>query len=320
MPNDNAGSFPMPAADTTAAPLRSPEQGRTDEGGQSKNEIITDPVAPDLSAPPTLPTGTPTEAPTEDLPKGGEVGPVPATFKETSKPPIVTILLIVIAIGAVALTSFFYIQTQRLNSQLNEISQTIDNQKITPTPTPTEEPTPSPTIETVLTPTASPSPSIFIDNSTVWGDVKNVLSLAQTSHPKAVLLMVDSAYVQPGKELIAKYWFRIDPETKKYLYILKDSSKELSLVDQQVYLTPDNNIPSLNTLVKDSGLGIDFNKAVIIATNLCPKNFDCATSDISGKYIKSGGATIWQITLKNANKSFVVQIDSLTEKVIFKNL
>lgn len=301
MPNDNAGSFPMPSNPTPTEP-----------------EIMTDPVAPDLSAPPTLPTGTPTEAPTEDLPKGGEVGPVPATFKETSKPPMVTILLIVIAIGAVALTSFFYIQTQRLNSQLNEISQTIDNQKITPTPT--EEPTPSPTIETVLTPTASPSPSIFIDNSTVWGDVKNVLSLAQTSHPKAVLLMVDSAYVQPGKELIAKYWFRIDPETKKYLYILKDSSKELSLVDQQVYLTPDNNIPSLNTLVKDSGLGIDFNKAVIIATNLCPKNFDCATSDISGKYIKSGGATIWQITLKNANKSFVVQIDSLTEKVIFKNL
>lgn len=307
MPNDNAGSFPMPSNPIPTEP-----------------EVMTDPVAPDLSAPPTLPTGTPTEAPTEDLPKGGEVGPVPATFKETSKPPIVTILLIVIAIGAVALTSFFYIQTQRLNSQLNEISQTIDNQKITPTPTPTptptEEPTPSPTIETVLTPTASPSPSIFIDNSTVWGDVKNVLSLAQTSHPKAVLLMVDSAYVQPGKELIAKYWFRIDPETKKYLYILKDSSKELSLVDQQVYLTPDNNIPSLNTLVKDSGLGIDFNKAVIIATNLCPKNFDCATSDISGKYIKSGGTTIWQITLKNANKSFVVQIDSLTEKVIFKNL
>lgn len=282
MPNDNAGSFPMPSNPTPTEP-----------------EIMTDPVAPDLSSPP----------PTIET---------PATFTPVQKPPIATLLLVVIAIGAVALTSFFYIQTQRLNSQLNEISQTIDNQKITPTPT--EEPTPSPTIETVLTPTASPSPSIFIDNSTVWGDVKNVLSLAQTSYPKAVLLMVDSAYVQPGKELVVKYWFRTEAETKKYLYILKDSSKELSLVDQQVYLTPDNNIPSLNTLVKDGGLGIDFDKAVIIATNLCPKNFDCATSDISGKYIKSGGATIWQITLKNANKSFVIQIDSLTEKVLFKNL
>lgn len=279
MPNDNAGSFPTP---------------------------ITDPIAPDLSSPPTIETPI------------VEPQPVPATFNETSKPPIVTILLIVIAIAAVALTSFFYIQSQRLNSQLNELSQTIDNQKITPTPS--EVITPTPTIETVLTPTASPSPSIFIDNMTVWENAKDVLTLAQTSYPKAVLLMVDAAYVQPGKELIAKYWFRVEPDTKKYFYILKDSSKELSMVDQQVYLTPDNNIPSLNTLIKDGGLGIDFDKAIAISNGVCPKTFDCTTAEVSGKYIKTGGATIWQITLKNATKSFVVQIDSLTEKIIFKNL
>lgn len=271
-------------------------------------EIITDPIAPDLSSPPTIETPVIESQPVI----------VPATFKENSKPPIVTILLIVIAIGAVALTSFFYIQSQRLNSQLNELSQTIDNQKISPTPT--AEVTPSPTIETILTPTASPSPSISIDTTSVWGDIKNIITLAQASYPNAVLLMVDSAYVQPGKELIAKYWFRVEPDVKKYFYILKDSSKELSIVDQQVYLTPDNNIPSLNTLVKDSGLGIDFDKAIAIATNLCPKNFDCTTTEVSGKFIKVSGATIWQITLKNATKSFVVQIDSLSEKVIFKNL
>jgi hypothetical protein len=274
-------------------------------------EIFTDPIAPDLSAPP----------PTIEAPVA-EPQPVPATFNETSKPPIVTILLIVIAIAAVALTSFFYIQSQRLNSQLNELSQTIDNQKISPTPT--AEVTPSPTIE--ITPVASTSvtpiisPTVTIDTTSVWGDVKSVLALAQKDNPKAVLLMVDAAYVQPGKELIAKYWFRVEPDTKKYFYILKDSSKELSMVDQQVYLTPDNNIPSLNTLVKDDGLGIDFDKAIAISNGVCPKNFDCTTAEVSGKYIKSGGTTIWQITLKNATKSFVVQIDSLTEKIIFKNL
>jgi len=296
MPNDNAGSFPMPSAPDS----------------QSGN-VITDPVAPDLSSPP----------PTIEAPVV-ESQPIPATFKESSKPPIVTLLLVLIAVGAVALTSYFYIQSQRLNSQLNQLSQTIDNQRISPTPT--IEITPSVTIEITptatesLLPTISITPSLAVDTLSVWGDAKSVLSLAQTSYPNATLLMVDAAYVQPGKELIAKYWFRTATETKKYLYILKDSSKELSLVDQQVYLTPDNNIPPLNTLVKDSGLGIDFDKAISITKEICPKNFDCTTAEVSGKYIKSGGTTIWQITLKNATKSFVVQIDSLTEKVIFKNL
>ncbi len=272
---------------------------------------LTDPVAPILSEP---------ETPTQPINPPLPIEPKPATLPPINKPPVVTILLIVISISAVALTSFLYIQSQRLNSQLNTLSQTLDNQKtkVTPTPTPTVILTPTLVITPEASISASPtvSPTVVIKN--VWGDISSVMNAITPVYPKAQLLMVDAQYVQPGNELVVKYWFRQDETTKKYAYVLKDNSKDMSLVDQQVYLTPDNNIPSLNKAVADKALGIEFDKAILIAKTSCPATFDCLTANISGKFIRNN-TTLWQITMKQADKVFVVQIDSLTEKVLYKS-
>lgn len=334
MPNDSGGSFPMPPQDDKfdSTPLTDPVAPIL-----SEPEVPASPPPPQLSIieeKPEVVDTKPYEAPvqpTDPTPKPVSLTQPPAELKPAtpppaSKPPVVTLLLIFIAIGAVALTSFFYIQSQKLNSQLNTLSKTLDNQKTTPTPTPTVVitptyvVTPTVTVTPIATPTASDAatPTAIMMNTGIWSDISTVISTVTGTYPKAQLLMVDAQYVQPGNELVVKYWFRQDETTKKYAYVLKDNSKDLSLVDQQVYLTPDNNIPSLNKAAADKSLGIEFDKAITIAKAACPTSFDCATANVSGKFIRTN-STLWQITFKQADKVFVVQIDSLTEKVLYKS-
>ena len=71
--------------------------------------------------------------------------------------------------------------------------------------------------------------------------------------------------------MISKYWFRQNETDKRYLYLLKEAGKNLALVDQQVYVTPDNTIPSLNQLAEAGQLGIDLPEAVKIAAAACPR-------------------------------------------------
>lgn len=236
-------------------------------------------------------------------------------------------MLFLIAIGAIAATYFFYQQSQNLNTQLEQLQQTIERQRVGGTPTPeigsTLLPTPESTISATPTATAAATLSPTITQGparSAFSDILIVISTAQKKYPNAQLLMITGAGVQSDSQVILKYWFRQTPADKKYLYVLREPGKDLSLVDQQVYVTPDNNIPPLNQLAEDGKLGLDLLRAHQIALGLCPTNFDCAGGTAEAKFINFN-TLLWQITFKStANaKPFVVQIDSKTEKIIYQS-
>lgn len=346
MPNDPAGAFPMPPTNNQP-PIEPP-----------KEEIkLTDEVAPDLSASPTqqpsapvltapeplyypsaprseaqIPSeveGQPAPVPQEPVYQPAPVAPaapMPATMPaDTGRPfPIVTILLLLISIGAIAATYFFYQQSKNLNLQLSEITRTLEQQKtkenqLTPTPTPSLTLTPSSTISATLSP--SPTSTIPVGTGLAFGQIGAVFSAAQKQYPDGQLLMITATGVENPNTMIIKYWFRQTLADKKYFYVLSEPGKDLSVVDQQVYVTPDNNIPSLNQLAIKGQLGLDLDEAVTIAGGVCPTSFDCTNTPITGQYIKAN-TTLWQISFKPTGgaKPFVVQIDAATKKILFKNL
>lgn len=284
MPNDSGGQFPAPPTSTPITPLEVP---------------LTDEVAPDLSAPRPA------------------VMPV-----SVAKPfPVVTILLLLISVAAIAAAYFFYQQNLALSQQLTEIEKTLEQQKIkenqvtiTPTPTPTLEVSPSGSIS------ATPTPTSIVGDNSAFGQIASVFSTATTKYPAAQLLMVTVTGVENPTTAITKYWFRQTETDKRYLYILKEAGRDLALVDQQVYVTPDNTIPSLNSAATAGQLGIDLPEALTIAAAACPPNFSCNFTPASGQYIKAG-TTLWQISYKpvNGSKPFVIQIDAATKKVLYKN-
>src|SRR3990167_7560398 len=220
---------------------------------------LTDEVAPDLTTPPSRPF------------------------------PIVTILLLLISVGAVAAAFFFYQQSRSLGQQLTEIERIQQQQKIkenqtifTPTPAPTLELSPTGTISATLTITPTPAPV----SGTVFGTINSVIATATAKYGNAQLLMITVSAAENPATAITKYWFRQTETDKRYLYILSEPSKDLALVDQQVYVTPDNTIPSLNRLAAAGQLGLDLPEALTIAAAACPPNFSCHFTPFTARYIK----------------------------------
>ena len=309
MPNDQTGSFPTPPSNTTV---------------ETSPVKLTDEVAPDLSTPPII------EETSNSVPEPIEViapepaAPIPATMPTSARKPfpIVTTLLLLISIGAIAATYFFYQQTKSLNAQLTQITQTMQQQQIKenqtiPTPTPDE-------INPILTgtPIIPPAP-IATPSATgkVFGNIQTVIATAQKQYPTAQLIMIKTESFQDPTLAVIKYWFRQTPTDKKYLYVMAEPNKDLVVVDQQVTVAENTLIPSLNQLAADSQLGVDLPEAVSISSAACPTTFNCAITSISGQYIKSS-VTLWQITYSPTNNSqaFVVQIDTTTKKILYKSL
>lgn len=306
MPSDNSDQFPLPVEENTP---------------------LTDPIASDLSSPPTMTSSAPQIA-----------QPQPATLPSSSESssPLITMFLLTISVLAVGGVYFFYQQNKNLNLQLAEVTKTIEQQKTkddqTPTPTPSDIITPTTYITgKVITPTLTitpsitptvPVPNVNVTNSgQVFDLAQSVIAVAQNRYPEAQLLMVNVSGAENSASSIVKYWFRQTATTKKYLYILRETGKQLSVVDQQVYVTPDNNIPSLNQMANNEQLGIDLNEAITIATNVCPIDFDCVHTPITGQFIKAN-TPLWQISFKPTDGSirpFVVQIDSVAKKILFKS-
>ncbi|MBI2310566.1 hypothetical protein HYU90_01920 [Candidatus Collierbacteria bacterium] len=313
MPNDpTTGSFPQPI--------------------QTTPEIqLTDAVAPDLSqakpdlAPPESPPiieETPNSSPEPiEVIAPEPAAQIPATMPTSiRKPfPIVTALLLLISIGAIAATYFFYQQTKSLNAQLTQITQTMQQQQIKENqiiPQPKADP---PLAET---PTFVPSPTATASaTGKVFGDIQTVIATAQKQYPSAQLIMIKTDNFQDPTLAVIKYWFRQTPTDKKYLYVMAEPNKDLVVVDQQVTVAENTLTPSLNQLAANSQLGIDLPEAVSISSAACPTTFNCATTSISGQYIKSS-ATLWQISFKPSDNSqpFVVQIDAATKKILYKSL
>ena len=305
MPNDpTTGSFPQPV--------------------QTTPEIqLTDAVAPDLSAMAPEPVAPRSEVQIPSIPEGQ-----PATMPSSvRKPfPVVTALLLLISIGAIAATYFFYQQTKSLNVQLTQITQTMQQQQIKENqtiPQPKADPPLAETPTFVPSPTATPSAT-----RKVFTDIQTVIATTQKQYPSAQLIMIKTESFQDPSLATIKYWFRQTPTDKKYLYVMAEPGKDLVVVDQQVTVAENTLTPSLNQLAANSQLGIDLPEAVSISTAACPTTFNCATSSISGQYIKSS-VTLWQITYKPAESAgrpsdnsqpFVVQIDSTTKKILYKSL
>ena len=321
MPNDSGGQFPLPANTAPAVggtPLTSPEEVK-----------LTDDVAPDLTTPPASP---PHELERSEIPLSGTeptpiytppAPPTPAAFTPSRPFPIVTILLLLISVAAIAAAYFFYQQNSVLGQQLAEIEKTLAQQRIkenqiTPTPTATPIPELSPIGTISATPSLTPTPTA--QNGSVFGTITSVIAAATAKYPAAQLLMVTVSAAENPATAITKYWFRQTETDKRYLYILSEVGKDLALVDQQVYVTPDNTIPSLNQLAAAGQLGLDLPEALTIATAACPPNFSCHFTPVSGQYIKAG-VNLWQISYKptDGSKPFVIQIDAATKKILYKN-
>src|SRR3989338_7586093 len=305
MPNDSGGQFPSPPSSTPVTTHEVP---------------LTDDVAPDLTTPPASP---PLELERSEIPLSGTI-PIytppappatPAAFTPSRPFPIVTILLLLISVGAVAAAFFFYQQSRSLGQQLTEIERIQQQQKIKENQT-IFAPTPAPTLELSPTLTITPVPL----SGSVFGTITSVIAVAAAKYPNAQLLMVTVSAAENPATAITKYWFRQTETDKRYLYILSEVGKDLALVDQQVYVTPDNNIPSLNQLAAAGQLGLDLPEALTIAAAACPPNFSCHFTPVSGQYIKAG-VSLWQISYKptDGSKPFVIQIDAATQKVLYKN-
>ncbi len=320
MPTDSGNQFPMPIM---AAPKVGEAPATAGEGVHTPPVKLTDEVAPDLSTPPSFSETAPSTPPPPPPPPPPAPAPVaasPASFTPARPFPLVTLLLILIAIGATAATYFFYQQSQSLNQQLTQLSQTLSQQKTQPTASLSETLTPTPVASLSASLTPVITTPVNTNPRSAFDQIAAVMLAAQKQYPNAQLIMITGTDVQSDTQIVLKYWFRQNPTDQKYLYIMKQIGQDLSLVDQQVYVTPDNNIPSLNQLVQNNQLGADLTTAFTTALSLCPANYGCSTAPATAQYIKTS-TTLWQITFKASDnpKPFVVQIDATTGKVIFQS-
>lgn len=337
MPTDNLTDPVAPDLSSPTKPTPTPPAFNEDELMAKIREFSAPtPTAPQSGeqatpTPVTTPTPTPPVTPTTPVapiappppsvtpPQPVSAMPMPATLPaEATKggPNIITIILLLLTISAGAASFFFFMQSRDLGNKLKTIQQTLDKQQLTPTPTPTDEITPTPTVIEV---TATPTPTESTQSGTVsvFNDLAKVITIAQGKYPDAQLLTIFVENAHNPTLTSVKYWFRQNKTEKKYIYVKTESGAEPVTYDLDI-LTPDNNIPSLNTMGINGQLGIDLAKAIKVAASVCPSNFDCTNSSIDAQFIKAN-TTLWQITFKYNNRPFIVQVDSITEGVLYKS-
>lgn len=147
-----------------------------------------------------------------------------------------------------------------------------------------------------------------------------VMQIAINHQPNAQLILIKTENANDSVKATTKYFFREGLTTKKYFYVLISGNNEPEVVDKQIYVTPDDNIPSLNDLVLQDGLGIDLDQAINIVNTACPDIEACTTAQAKAQYIKTSAGVIWHITLTLQGKTepSVMQINALTKEIIFK--
>ncbi len=277
----------------------------------------TEPEPPQASvvqAPPPVPT----EVPATAVPKGG-----------SSFGSLIAIIILLIAGVAIAAAVFLFSQSQQLKQQILEITQTLEKQKttVTPTPTPTiikfVTPTPEASISATPTVTLTPTPlsTISAETALPLTNAPKALKIAINHQPNAQLILIKTENATNPQTASTKYFFRQDLTTKKYFYVLITDNLEPEIVDKAIYVTPDNNIPSLNDLVLGNTLGVDLNEAVKTANGLCLSGL-CKTASVKSQYIKSGENVIWQLSFTPAdttNETLIIQMNAQTKVVLYKS-
>ncbi len=243
---------------------------------------------------------------------------------------LIVLVLLLISGVALAVTVFLFSQSQQLKQQLSEVTQTLDQQRttVTPTPTPTiiEFPTPTPTPEATESATITPTPTsvatISAETVLPLADASKILKVGINHLPNAQMILVKTENATSPTLATTKYFFRQDLTTKKYFYVLVAGGKEPEIVDKAIYVTPDNNIPSLNDLIQGNTTGIDLDQAVTIAKLACTNKAACEESTIKAQYIKSGTTVIWQLSITPADSTkgtLVTQINANTKEILFKS-
>jgi hypothetical protein len=256
---------------------------------------LTDPVVEDISKQP------PQEPVVEDTPPPA----VAATPPKTSRN-LFTIPLIIIAILAVIATILFYNQTQQLKQEVQNLTTSMEEKKAVPTPTPTLE----------ITPEATPSAIPQLETET-----QQALTAAQVKYPDAQLILITSNNPHLEDQKVTKYWFRQAPELKQYLYI-SSIADELTLVDQQTYVSPDNDIPSLNKRLKENGLGLTITEVLSLTSALCEQPEFCQqATTVKAQFLDTSTNLLWQVTyqIEDQVEPLVFQVDSLTKEVVYQS-
>ena len=280
---------------------------------------LTDPVAPVIE-PPVL----------EATPAPVEAAPVEAALPTQSKNKILPFILILLAIGATTAAAVLFLQYTKTQKELSIAKSIKENQTTLPTPTVTPDITIQPTISPTVTFTPTPTKKIVKATSSqgVFSALPSILSIAQDKYQDAQLLMITAENLQEPTKLTYKYWFRVSLTKKTYFYILSQSDGTPSLFDQQIYVTPDNNIPSLNDFATTTP-GLDIKDALDIAqtTVLNGSAIQADPLTITAQFIKTrinagSDTSIWQISYKYLDRTspVVVQINATTKEVIFANI
>ena len=297
---------------------------------------IERPIEPPVSILQPIPESYPVEEPKPLAPLPPI--PQPALMAATVPTPkggsafgsLIAVILLLISGVALAVTVFLFSQSQQLKKQLADVTQTLDQQRtvVTPTPSPTiiEFPTPTLTPEAtqggiVITPSPTPTATPSATTAKPLADATKALKVAINHLPNAQMIIIKTENATSPTLASTKYFFRQDLTTKKYFYVLITGAGEPEIVDKAIYVTPDNNIPSLNDLVQGNTLGIDIDEAITIANGVCTSQV-CATATVKGQYIKSGTNVIWQLTFNpvDASKSpQIIQINATTKEILFKS-
>jgi len=275
---------------------------------------LTDPVVEDISKSKPLPVHPPESSASgvkQVLPEQN-LGAA-ATPPKPSKN-LIAIPLIILALLAVTAASLFYFQNQQLKSQIQDLANTIESQKTLPV-------VPVPEKGQTLRPAAEIATASGLQSPVPTSLVQQALSLAQQKYPDAQLILITSDNPHLPDQTVSKYWFRQSSNTKKYLYV-SFIANESSLVDQQIYVSPDNNIPSLNQRLTENKLGITLAQAISLANSLCqdPEKCQQATA-VKAQFLDSGTTLIWQVTyqIPDQQQPLVFQINSLTQELIYQS-
>ena len=250
--------------------------------------------------------------------------------RSSSIAPIIFIGLLLVAGIGLATTVFLFSQSTRLKNQLTDITQTLEKQKTTVTPTPTSTPievvtlTPSPTseasISAFITPTLTATPTP-IDSATPLLYAKQALKVAINREPNAQLILIKTENASDPINSITKYFFRQNLKTKKYFYVTILAKGNPAIIDNAIYVTPDNDIPSLNEAISSESFGIDLDQALKLSYTACLSGL-CETASLKAQFIKSNTNYIWQLsfTPKDTTKdALIIQINSVTKEILYKS-
>lgn len=352
MPNDDLGQFPTPTDSippvlpTPLTPdLTKPSETTLPDLTSENRDQISDPPAPAFEETPDEIPSAMTSAPLiQEAPATTELPPMvsepeapPQPIPATSIPTpnggsafgyFIAIILLLISGIALAVTVFLYSQSQQLKKQLADVTQTLEQQRtvITPTPTPTIIDFPTPTSEAtdsaLLTPTPTPTATISARTILPLAEATKALGIAIKHLPNAQMIIIKTENATSPTLATTKYFFRQDLTTKKYFYVLMTTGKNPEIVDKATYVTPDNNIPSLNDSVQGNALGLDLDEAIAMANAVCTSNL-CTTAPVKGQYILSGANPIWQLSFTPADSTkgtLIIQINAKTKEIIYKSV